>query len=444
MTKENLWLQALEEISSQISPQSYSTWFEKTKAVDLTDEQLYVEVPNSFFAEVLSERFGKLIRETVSNILHQDVTVAFVNQGNADTDVKERLITTTDQGKGHHTDPVSQLNSRYTFANFIVGPSNQFAHAAAMAVSESPAKNYNPLFIYGGVGLGKTHMMHAIGNHIKSENILSRVFYVPSDRFMNEMIQAIQRGNILDFRGKYRSMDILLIDDIHYLAGKEATQEEFFHTFNDLYNSGRQIVVTSDRAPKEIVDLEDRLISRFGWGLVTDIQAPDLETRVAILKKKAEDSDEYIADDVSLFMANNIKSNIRELEGSLVRLLAYSSLYKKPITLELAQEVLSDILPDGYPSITVEKIIRTVAEQFGLNERDILGRKRTQALAFPRQLAMYLSRKLTDLSLNDIGAKFGGKDHTTVLHAFNKIEETLGTDSELRNLTNKLTRVIKM
>lgn len=335
------------------------------------------------------------------------------------------------------------LNPRYTFDHFVVGKSNQFANAAALAVAQHPGEAYNPLFIFGGSGLGKTHVMQAIGNRILEQNTQSIVHYTSAENFMNEMISAIQSGDTVSFRNKWRKIDVLLIDDVQFLQGKESTQEEFFHTFNALYNAHKQIVLTSDRPPKEIPTLEERLVSRFEWGLVTDIQPPDFETRIAILRKKARDDSLEIPDDVLELIASNVRSNIRELEGSLVRLLAFSSLADQEIDVSLAKEVLKDFLKEPARIITVEQIQKVVSDYYGIPEEGMKVKKRTSSLAFPRQIAMFLSREMTDHSLSEIGNRFGGRDHTTVMHAYEKITKARDEDAELRRILLKLTKLLE-
>jgi chromosomal replication initiator protein len=338
----------------------------------------------------------------------------------------------------------SMLNPKYTFDTFVIGAGNRFAHAASLAVAEQPAKAYNPLFIYGGVGLGKTHLMHAIGHYILEHNPRCRVLYLSSEKFTNEFINAIRDNRGEEFRLKYRNIDILLIDDIQFIAGKEQTQEEFFHTFNALHEAHKQIIISSDRQPKEIPTLEERLRSRFEWGLITDIQPPDLETRVAILRKKAKAENLDIPNEAIMYIANHINTNIRELEGALIRVIAYSSLVNEDITAHLAAQALKDIIPASRPkTITIQDIQQVVGEYFGMKIEDFKARKRTKAIAFPRQVAMYLSRELTDLSLPKIGEAFGGRDHTTVIHAHEKIAQTIESDHELYKIIQNLTEKIK-
>ncbi|MEK6568634.1 MAG: chromosomal replication initiator protein DnaA [Candidatus Omnitrophota bacterium] len=339
--------------------------------------------------------------------------------------------------------PLLNLNPRYTFENFIVGSSNRFSHAASVAVSESPAKVYNPLFIYGGVGLGKTHLMQAICHSILKKNRSSHICYIPSEKFTNELISAIQHHSTARFRQKYRNADVLVIDDVHFIAGKESTQEEFFHTFNTLHDAHKQIIISSDRNPKDIPNLEERLVSRFGWGLVTDVQPPDFETRVAILKKKIEHEPANISDEVVFFIAETVKTNIRELEGALIRVTAYSLLENKPISLELAKEVLKDFLKENNKLVTVDLVQKEVGIFFNLNPQDIKGSKRDKNTVFARQIAMYLTRELTNFSLPEIGGFFGGKDHTTVLHSYNKVKKNLTGNTKLKLDIEKLIHKIK-
>lgn len=338
----------------------------------------------------------------------------------------------------------AQLNPKYTFDTFVIGNSNRFAHAASLAVAEAPAQAYNPLFIYGGVGLGKTHLMHAIGHYILDQNPDTKVVYVSSEKFTNELINSIRDDRNNEFRNKYRNVDVLLVDDIQFIAGKESTQEEFFHTFNALHDANKQIIISSDRPPKEIPTLEDRLRSRFEWGLISDIQPPDLETRIAILKKKAKVENIDVPDDVMLYIASKIKSNIRELEGALIRIVAYSSLTNKKITTELAEEALKDIISEDRPrEVNVDLIKKIVSDEYKIRIEDFNSRKRTRAIAYPRQIAMYLTRELTDLSLPKIGDEFGGRDHTTVMHAHDKITEDILSSEEFKEKIENIVSNIK-
>ncbi len=336
-------------------------------------------------------------------------------------------------------DGAAQLNPKYTFDDFVIGAGNQFAHAAARAVGERPSKAYNPLFLYGGVGMGKTHLMQAIGHEIKLRSPEKSICYVSSERFTNDMINALRYSKMTGFRDKYRNMDVLLVDDIQFLVNKERTQEEFFHTFNALHECMRQIVIASDRPPKELAEIEDRLRSRFEWGLIADIQPPDLETKVAILQKKAETDQVILPTDVALFIASNIRSNVRELEGALIRLTAYASLTGAEINLQTAQEVLKNLIDSQVRKITIDSIQKAVSEQFGLRLAEIKAKNNSRVIVFPRQIAMYLAKHLTDASLPEIGRQFGGKHHTTVLHSVDKIEEARKTDKDLNRVLNKLT-----
>jgi len=335
------------------------------------------------------------------------------------------------------------LNPRYTFENFVLGPSNRHAHAYSVAVAEAPGKNYNPLFIYGGVGLGKSHLMQAICHRIRQASPQLKICYMPSEKFTNELIDAIQHHSTGAFRQKFRNVDVLVLDDIHFIAGKESTQEEFFHTFNALYDSHKQIIISSDRTPKEIANLQERLVSRFSWGLTTDVQPPDLETRVAILKKKIEREPVHIPDDVIFFIASLIKTNIRELEGALVRIIAYSLMEEKLITLDLAKEVFKDLLREPKKLITIDFIQRCVAEEFGVSLSDLKQKKRSKTIVLPRQVAMYLSREFTEQSFPEIGEYFGGKDHTTVLHSYNKIKDGILNDTALKEKIHRIIQVIQ-
>ncbi|MBA2565121.1 MAG: chromosomal replication initiator protein DnaA [Gemmatimonadetes bacterium] len=438
LTPPEIWSLILEESRKVIPPQTFQTWLEPTRAVTLAADQLLVEAENQFAADYIEGQYRDILNGIADELFDRDLSVAFT-RGSAG--VVERELALADEapaGGGTPANLGSPLNSRYDFQSYVVGKSNQFAHAASKAVAENPAKTYNPLFIYGGVGLGKTHLMQAVGNSILRTRKLNRVCYLSSESFMNEMISSIQRNDTITFRNKYRRMDLLLIDDVQFLANKESTQEEFFHTFNALYDAHRQIVLTSDRPPKEIPTLEERLISRFGWGLVTDIQPPDLETRIAILQNKAERDNLVVPEDVLLFIAQHIKSNVRELEGSLIRLLAHSSLTGSEISIELAERVLSNILSHEVKRVTIDRIQREVSQEFGVSIEGLKSKKRTKTLTEPRQFAMFLCRRLTDLPLVEIGQAFGGRDHTTVIHSCDKIESDMARDRGLRLRVEKL------
>ncbi|MBN1595426.1 chromosomal replication initiator protein DnaA [candidate division FCPU426 bacterium] len=443
----DLWSTILSNLQSKINKQSFDTWFAPTRALSFSENKLVVEVPSRFFCDWLNEHYLSLLHEISAAITAEDISVYFVvssdlqlKPSSSPSSSLDPAFTSSDYFRSSSSSISSAgtpLNAKYTFNSFVVGNSNRFAHAAALAVAESPAKSYNPLFIYGGVGLGKTHLLHAIGNFILQTSSSKRVLYVSSETFMNEMISSIGAGTMRAFRDRFRTVDVLLIDDIQFLVGKESTQEEFFHTFNDLYNVHKQIVATSDSHPKEI-KLEERLRSRFEWGLVSDIQPPDFETRVAILSKKAESEKSKVPSDVLAYIANQVKSNIRELEGYLIRVIAFASLTRTDISLDLAREVLRDLFSDDLRPITIDRITEMVAHEFNLKVSDLKAKKRTASIVFPRQIAMYLSREMTDFSLPEIGKFFGGKDHTTVIYGFDKIKDKLSHDEKLRNLINRL------
>ncbi|MFH1338705.1 MAG: chromosomal replication initiator protein DnaA, partial [Candidatus Omnitrophota bacterium] len=405
---------------------------------------LVLEAPDPFFKDWVSKNYSSLI---------QDVLKPGLTEGRLSPEIKitsgsqsvNREVEIQDFQKHWLGEPRDNLilNPRFTFENFVVGPSNRFAHAASMAVTESPARAYNPFFIYGGVGLGKTHLMQAICHYIKDKVRSVKICYTPSERFTNELINAIQHHSTSAFRQKYRGMDVLVIDDIHFIAGKESTQEEFFHTFNTLYDAHRQIVISSDRPPREIPRLEERLISRFNWGLITDIQPPDLETRVAILRKKVEKEPVNIADEVIFFIAQLIKTNIRELEGALIRVIACSLLEERPINIDLAQEILKDFIQQSQKPVSLEKIQECVANEFGILLAELKTRRRSKNIVLPRQVAMYLSRQLTEASLPEIARFFGGKEHTTILYAYNKIKIDLEKNNNLKQRIDKIIQVIQ-
>ncbi len=443
----DLWNNALANIEKKISKPSFDTWLKSTKAHSLQGDLLIITAPNEFARDWLEERYSQLISGILYDITGEELGVKFIipqNQGEEEVDLP------VPPKKGKKDDdqpelPLNMLNPKYTFDTFVIGSGNRFAHAASLAVAEAPAKAYNPLFIYGGVGLGKTHLMHAIGHYVQDHNPAAKVVYLSSEKFTNEFINSIRDNKAVDFRNKYRNVDVLLIDDIQFLAGKEQTQEEFFHTFNTLHEESKQIVISSDRPPKEIPTLEDRLRSRFEWGLITDITPPDLETRIAILRKKAKAEGLDIPNEVMLYIANQIDSNIRELEGALIRVVAYSSLINKDINADLAAEALRDIIPSSKPKvITIHEIQKTVGEHYSVKLEDFKAKKRTKSVAFPRQIAMYLSRELTDFSLPKIGEEFGGRDHTTVIHAHEKISKLLQTDTQLQKQLKELNELLKV
>jgi chromosomal replication initiator protein len=443
----DLWNAALANIEKKISKPSFDTWLKSTKAHSLQGNLLIITAPNEFARDWLEERYSQLISGILYEITGEELSVKFIipqNQNEAENDVQlppKKVKKEDDPGDF----PQGILNQKYTFDTFVIGSGNRFAHAASLAVAEAPAKAYNPLFIYGGVGLGKTHLMHAIGHYVLDHNPQAKVVYLSSEKFTNEFINSIRDNKAENFRNKYRNVDILLIDDIQFLAGKESTQEEFFHTFNALHEESKQIIISSDRPPREIPTLEDRLRSRFEWGLITDITPPDLETRIAILRKKAKAEGLDIPNEVMLYIANQIDSNIRELEGALIRVVAYSSLINKDINADLAAEALKDIIPSSKPKvITIHEIQRIVGEHFSIKLEDFKAKKRTKSVAFPRQIAMYLSRELTDYSLPKIGEEFGGRDHTTVIHAHEKISKLLQTDAQLQKQMKELNDLLKV
>lgn len=439
-----LWQETLATMQNKISRQAFNTWVSAMKPLLIQNNTIYIEVPNHFSRDWLNERYAPLIKSTINDLLKQECDLQFILEGDNIPD-NSTLTSNRVNNWSLKDGPVhSYLNPKYTFDTFVVGNSNRFAHAASMAVAESPAKSYNPFFIYGGVGLGKTHLMHAIGQFIRNQSKHNRVSYVTSEKFTNELINSIRDDKTVEFRNRYRNMEVLLIDDIQFLAGKERTQEEFFHTFNTLYEANRQIIISSDRPPKDIPTLEDRLRSRFEWGLITDIQPPDLETRIAILRKKAQLEGLSVPDGTIAYIADNIQSNIRELEGALVRVIAYRNLNGEEVTPEMAATVLKDILPTKKPTlITIPLIQQVVTGYYNLRPDDFKSKKRNRSVSYPRQIAMYLSRELTDCSLPKIGELFGGRDHTTVIHAYDKIALELSKDPNLVSILNELTIKIK-
>ena len=434
----SLWDKTLQLIKGELSRPSFNAFFKQIVPLKIYMNDLILLVPNDFTKGILEDRYLNLIESSVNQLSLKKYNIKFV--------LSEKDI----EGLGEETKSSDikksypNLNPKYTFDTFVIGNSNRFAHAACVAVAESPAKAYNPLFLYGGVGLGKTHLMHAIGHHIMTQKKDPKVVYVSSEKFTNELINSIKDDRNEEFRNKYRNVDILLIDDIQFIAGKERTQEEFFHTFNSLHEANKQIIISSDRPPKEIPTLEDRLRSRFEMGLITDIQAPDFETRIAILRKKAQMENIEVSNDVTNYIAKNIKSNIRELEGALTRVIAYSSLTNRTISFELAVEALKDIITTSKnEEITANRIKEKVASVFNLKMEDFNSKKRTRSIAYPRQIAMYLTRELTDLSLPKIGEEFGGRDHTTVIHAHDKIVKDLQSNEEIKSKIDKIISDLK-
>jgi chromosomal replication initiator protein len=421
-----------------VNRHSFYTWFKPATFVDENEVAITVRVPNVVFKDWLTKHYSGVIGEAIVELGKEGLAVNFITDPLAD---HAAVPFSPDEAAALESVPpaasppgLSRLNARYTFDSFIVGPSNQFAHAACRAVAEAPSRSYNPLYIYGGVGLGKTHLMHAVGQYVLQHDRQYKLTYISAERFMNEMINAVRYDRIIDFRERYRTVDVLLVDDVQFIAGKEGTQTEFFHTFNALYDSQKQIVISSDCPPHEIPSLEERLRSRFEWGLIADIQSPDLETKVAILKKKADAESVPLPDNVAMYIAGRIKSNIRELEGSLIRLIAYASLTGHEITLPLAQEVLRNILEHEEKAVTIEIIQKHVAEFFNLKLVDLKSRNNSKSIAKPRQIAMYLCKSLTHASLPEIGRSFGGKHHSTVIHSIRKVETLRRKDGDFNTM----------
>lgn len=430
----NVWDEILCCVEKRTSPQVYALWFKPTsfEEHDSQHREIYVRVPNKHFQEWLSENYREVLVQSLEDLGLNDYHVYFLSAHRPGKDEENGGA----RSNGHDE---THFNPKYTFSSFVVGLCNQFAHAASLAVAEEPSKAYNPLFLYGGVGLGKTHLMHAIGHKIRQANPHLRLMYLSAERFMNELINAIRYEKTFEFRERYRSIDVLLLDDVQSLAGKERTQEEFFHTFNALYDAQKQIVISSDSQPREIPTLEERLHSRFEWGLIADIQPPDLETKMAILRKKAELEGVSLPDDVSLFIASNVKSSVRELEGSLVRLIAYGSLTGQEISLNLAHRALKNIVDKNNRILTVDEIQRVVADYHSVKIIDLKNRDNSKRVALPRQIAMYLCREILKASLPEIGRGFGNKHHTTVLHSIRKIEQLRETDPKINSTLNRLT-----
>ncbi|MEA3465499.1 MAG: chromosomal replication initiator protein DnaA [Thermodesulfobacteriota bacterium] len=430
MAEKKLWQKILLEIEKKINPQHFKTWIYPIIFKKIEKEQIYLSVNNKFIKEWIVKNYINIIKNITTEItgINYDINIIIENTNNKISNTKiEKEIKPVNNPK------IFNINPEYTFEKFISGSSNQFASAAAMAVANNPATIYNPLFIYGGVGLGKTHLIHAIGNEIINNNRNINVSYYSSEKFTNELINSIRYGKMDEFRNKFRSIDVLLIDDVQFIAGKERTQEEFFHTFNSLHESHKQIVVTSDKFPKEIPGLEERLRSRFEWGLIADIQPPDIETKQAILEAKAEQNKIILPEDVALFLSNSVISNIRELEGYLIRIGAYSSLTSTPISIEMAKNILKDIIIESSKELTIEDIQKKVSIHFNIKISELKSSKRIKSIVVPRQIAMYLCRQLTSSSFPEIGEHFGGKDHSTVIHAIRKIEKNIETDNYLRS-----------
>ena len=434
-----IWQKTLDILKSEFTSEvGFRTWIEPIEPLSMSSTVIVLCVPNEFLINILNSRYLLLIQSAIQQVTFKEYSIKFVLPN-------ESIEETTNDSTSYEQDNAINfmLNPKYTFDKFVIGNNNRFAHAAALAVAESPAKAYNPLFLYGGVGLGKTHLMHAIGHYVLSQNPKAKVLYVSSEKFTNELINSIKDDRNEEFRNKYRNIDLLLIDDVQFIAGKDRTQEEFFHTFNALYESNKQIILSSDKPPKEIKTLEERLRSRFEWGLIADMQSPDYETRMAILTKKAQLEKLEISSDVISFIADNISSNIRELEGALNRVVAYSSLTNNNITIETATDALKDILTGNKNKIINSNLIQSVVSRyFDIKQEDFKSKKRSREIAYPRQIAMYLCRELTDMSLPKIGNDFGGRDHTTVLHAYEKISEEINTKVETRKIIEELKKNI--
>ncbi len=432
----NLWDKILLHTERRVNPHSFATWFRPTRMERLEEDRIVVRVPTRLFCKRLTETYGQLLQAVITEIGKPQLQLEFVCADSEPAAIAAAAATS--QTKLDFDAVTHQLNSRYTFDSFIVGASNQFAHAAAVAVAEQPSKSYNPLFLYGGVGLGKTHLMQAIGHALKRRNPALRLTYISAEKFTNEVISSIRFERMAAFRDRFRNMDVLMVDDIQFIATRERTQEEFFHTFNALYDQQKQIVISSDCPPKEISSIEERLRSRFEWGLIADIQPPDLETKIAILQKKAESERTQVPDDVAEYIARSIKSNIRELEGALIRLMAYASLTGAELNLATAQQVLKNIIDTQEKKVTIEQIQKRVSEVFGLRAQDLKMRSNSKVISYPRQVAMFIVKQLTSASLPEIGRQFGGKHHTTVLHSINKIEGLRQSDKDLNKIINRL------
>ena len=440
MELEQIWEEALKMIEEETSPVSFATWIQPIVPCGIIGNKIILQVKESFLKEIIEKRHLPLIRTAIKMVTKNEYDIMITTEEEQNAGNLHNLAAE----KPAENELARNLNPKYVFDSFVVGNSNRMAHAASLAVAESPAQAYNPLFLYGNSGLGKTHLMHSIGHFILDRNPQAKVLYVTSETFTNELINSIQNNKNEEFRNKYRNIDVLLIDDVQFIIGKESTQEEFFHTFNALYESNKQIIISSDRPPKEIKTLEDRLRSRFEWGLIADVQPPDYETRIAILKKKAERDNLTVPDDVMAYIAKNIASNIRELEGALTRIVAFATLTNQDISIALAENSLKDIFSENSATpLTPELIQQVVAEYYNIRVEDIQGSKKPKNIAFPRQVSMYLCRKLLDISLPKIGESFGGRDHTTVIYAISKIEKQLESDEGLQKTVHALEKEIK-
>jgi chromosomal replication initiator protein len=442
----DLWKKVVDNMNLAVTQETYNLWIAPLKPLTLENNIFTVAVPNIYFSQWIESHQQKNIEKTLSEQTGQQIILELKPQQDL-TPILAKVENTP--APADVSAPISQkdqINPKYIFERFVVGSSNRFAHGCSEAVAKNPGKQFNPLFIYGGVGLGKTHLLHAIGNYIKQSNQRLRMLYTTAEKFTTEFIESLRFDKMTSFKNKYRSLDCLLIDDIQFLVGKESSQEEFFYIFNSLYDSRKQVVISSDRPPKELEKVEERLISRFEWGIIADIQPPDLETRIAILRKKAEDEKLYVPDDVILYIATRVKSNIRELEGSLLRITAFSAFTGTPLAVDSVEKILKDIIVDSAETkITIENIQKVVANEFNIDLRDMKSKRRTDAIAFPRQIAMYLARTMTDeFSTNDIGDAFGGRDHTTVMHACNKIKEKMNSDPYFNAKLNQIMKKIRL
>ena len=440
MDLTELWQKSLEILRQEIAPVSFETWIVPIKPIAVSNSTVILKIDDSFIKNTVETKYYNLIENTIKHLMGNNYKIAITETENINTEEKAQ----SNKPEKQKSEFESNLNPKYVFSTFVVGNSNRLAHAAALAVAESPATAYNPFFLYGGVGLGKTHLMHSIAHYILENNPNAKVLYVSCEKFTNELINSIRDDKNEEFRRKYRNIDVLLIDDIQFISQKERTQEEFFHTFNALYDAHKQIIISSDRPPKEIKTLEERLRSRFEWGLIADINPPDYETRIAILKKKAENDNIVVNDEVYEYIAKNIVSNIRELEGALTRVVAYSQLTQEKISKSLAENALKDIFSDQAAiEVTPDRIQEVVAAYYNIRPEDITGSKRSSNIAYPRQIAMYLTRRMLDISLPKIGESFGGRDHTTVIHAINKIDDNLKKDKNLQSVIFELENRIK-
>jgi chromosomal replication initiator protein len=444
LTADDLWNEVADRLKEALNGTTYRTWFDQVEGGRVTSDSVVLTVPNKFTRDWIEAHFLGLVKAAVRELTGDERPVQLEVRAGGELE-EGAAHPLSHLGERPPRSTLEGLNPKYTFDSFVIGSSNRFAHAAALAVAEAPAQSYNPLFIYGGTGLGKTHLLQAVGQYVSAHATPLAVRYVTSETFMNDFINSLRDKRIEGFKQRYRSYDLLMIDDIQFLEGKERIQEEFFHTFNSLYEAGRQIVISSDRPPREIGTLEERLRSRFEWGLITDIQPPDLETRIAILRKRVKTDGIHVPDpQVLTFIAGRISTNIRELEGALTRVVAFSSLTGRLMTVELAQDVLRDVFPQGEAAeVSIERIQETVVERFGLSLEELCGERRSQNIVYPRQVAMYLSRELTDSSLPKIGRQFGGRDHTTVIHATSKIARLIREDRSVYNLVQELTARIK-